>query len=181
MMRTTAIDTDTDLDTDLQGAGLTVSLLQSLSVAALRHFQVAPGHADLSAALGVSLPQPLRVVSSASGCLLAWRSPTETLILCSDAKAFSALAAKAAKLTEVSLVEQTGGIWIWKLSGQRVADVLARLGAAAPPALGEVLTSRLAELTVTSLCVQAGEVLLVVERVYSRHLLAWIRESIADF
>ncbi len=32
-----------------------------------------------------------------------------------------------------------------------------------------------------ALCVSAGEILLLVDRVYSQHLSAWIRETLADF
>jgi hypothetical protein len=46
--------------------------------------------------------------------------------------------------------------------------------------VGEALTSRLAELAVLALCVRAGEILLLVDRVYADHLWAWIRESAAD-
>jgi hypothetical protein len=49
------------------------------------------------------------------------------------------------------------------------------------PAVGEALTSRLAELTVTALRVQEQEIVLLVDRLYADHLLAWIRETIADF
>ena len=57
-----------------------------------------------------------------------------------------------------------------------------RLGSTdAIPALGEARTSRLAELSVMSLCTRPGEILLLVERVYVRHLIGWIRETVADF
>jgi hypothetical protein len=60
--------------------------------------------------------------------------------------------------------------------------VLARLGAtSAIPAVGHALTSRLAELTVMALCMRAGEILLLVDRVYSAHLMGWVRETVADF
>jgi hypothetical protein len=34
---------------------------------------------------------------------------------------------------------------------------------------------------VLALCVEEGQILLVVERVYSEHLLGWIRDTAADF
>jgi hypothetical protein len=58
---------------------------------------------------------------------------------------------------------------------------LLRLGAAtAIPTLGEARSGRLAELQVLTACVNAGEYLLLVERVYAIHLLEWIGATAAD-
>jgi hypothetical protein len=70
---------------------------------------------------------------------------------------------------------------VWRITGARIADLLTRLGATSTiPVLGEARTSRLAELTVMALCVQDGEVMLLVDRVYATHLRAWMAEIIAD-
>ena len=80
------------------------------------------------------------------------------------------------------MVDQTGGILTLVVAGARAPDLLTRLGSTdAVPALGEARTSRMAELSVMSLCTRPGEILLLVERVYVRHLFGWIRETIADF
>lgn len=113
--------------------------------------------------------------------LLAWRSPTETMILTTDAAVLDALAARLADATDACLVDQSGGIWVLRLTGSRVADVLLRLGSTTViPAVGQALTGRLAELTVTAVAVQEGEILLLMDRFYADHLLGWIRETIAD-
>jgi len=57
---------------------------------------------------------------------------------------------------------------------------------AAPPlatasAPGEARRSRLADVPVLALAVRAGETLLVVDRGYAAHLMAWIRETLLDF
>jgi hypothetical protein len=80
------------------------------------------------------------------------------------------------------MVVQTGGIRVLRVAGSRARDLLLRLGSAqAIPALGEARTGRLAELQVLTACVQAGEYLLLVERVYANHLLEWVRATVADF
>jgi hypothetical protein len=80
------------------------------------------------------------------------------------------------------MVDQTGGIRVLRLQGRRAGDLLLRLGAAtAIPGLGEARSSRLAELHVLTVCVQAGQYLLLVDRVYAKHLLDWIGATVADF
>ena len=142
--------------------------------------------------LGGPLPAPLcaqrRVVavaeagSAKSELVLAWRSPSETLLMTTDPGCLAAVAAFAAARSDGCLVDQTGGILSLLMTGSRTSDLLLRLGSAdAIPALGEARTGRLAELCVTSLCSRPGEIALLVERVYVRHLVGWIRETLADF
>jgi sarcosine oxidase gamma subunit len=171
------MNTSTELNVEMPG--LSVSLDRSLSVALLRHLAAGAGFAgDI---IGAPLPERLQAVAVASG-ILAWRSPTETLVVSQDAGRFAALEAGLVGRTDVSFVDQTGGIWIWRITGERASEVLARLGAtSAIPAVGQALTSRLAELTVMALCMRAGEILLLVDRVYSAHLMGWVRETVADF
>jgi sarcosine oxidase gamma subunit len=181
---------------------------RQISVAALRYFEVAAVAGLVRELTDASLPGPgqaLRCVPPAAAvpqvsappvgvppvavppvavppCILAWRSPTETLVLTPDTAALATLGARLAGATDACLVDQSGGIWVLRLTGARVADVLVRLGATtAIPGLGQARTSRLAELTVTALCVQEQEILLLVDRLYADHLLGWIRETIADF
>jgi sarcosine oxidase gamma subunit len=171
----------------VEAAGLSVSRDDSFQVASLRHFSaIEDKPVDVTGLFGTPLPKPLQVVGGvkegATDALLVWRSPSETLLLCRDAARFAALSAAAAGRGDLSLVDQTGGLWVWKVTGKQTADLLARLGAtSALPPVGETRVSRLAELTVVCLCVQAGEIWLIVDRLYSPHLLAWIRETVADF
>jgi len=69
-----------------------------------------------------------------------------------------------------------------RVSGDRTADLLHRLGGAASvPAPGEARRSRLADVPVLALSVNPGETLLAIDRAYLLHLLAWIRETLLDF
>jgi sarcosine oxidase gamma subunit len=161
---------------------------QGISIAALRYFEsatVAGLVRELSGCgvpgTGQALGPPLSN-SAAEEWILAWRSPTETLVLSTDSAALVTLEARLADASDACFVDQTGGIWVLRLTGARVHDVLLRLGpTTAIPGVGQALTSRLAELTVTAVCVQEGEILLLVDRLYADHLLGWIRETIADF
>jgi heterotetrameric sarcosine oxidase gamma subunit len=166
--------------------GLSVEPMHDWQIGSLRYFDGAgPMGANLRSAVGGSLPGPLAAVRYASAqaeLILAWRSPTETLIMTADGAAFAAVGSRAAEDRSVGhLVDQTGGVRAWQLAGARARDVLERIGSAGSiPALGEARTGRLAELPVMSLSVREGEFVLLVERVYSEHLLGWISETVAD-
>jgi sarcosine oxidase gamma subunit len=169
-------------------AGLSVTLRREFKIGSLRYFDGAGALAwDLRAVLGAPLPGPLRAAGYPAGpsgeIILAWRSPTETIVLASDAPAFAAVAARVAEdATRGCFIDQTGGLHAWEASGARTVDLLERVGSAASmPALGEARTSRVAELPVLCLCVHEARVLLLVERIYSEHLLGWISETAADF
>jgi heterotetrameric sarcosine oxidase gamma subunit len=170
-------------------AGLAVEPKREWYIGSLRYFDVAgPLAANLRSVAGGSLPGPLAAVrypsaQSAGELILAWRSPTETVIMTADGAAFAAVASGAAGDRSAGyLVDQTGGAWAWQISGARARDVLERIGSAASiPAPGEARTGRFAELPVLALSVRAGEFVLLVERVYSEHLVGWISETAADF
>lgn len=155
-------------------------------IGALRYFDGAGAMgANLRGVVGGSLPGPLAAVRYASAqaeLILAWRSPTETLIMTADRAAFAAVASRAAEDRSAGyLVDQTGGVRAWQLAGVRARDALERIGSAGSiPALGGARTGRLADLPVLSLSVREGEFVLLVERVYSEHLLGWISETAAD-
>jgi sarcosine oxidase gamma subunit len=182
--------------------GLSVRWDHGLAIASLRYFDPAgPFAVEVGEVLGGPLPEPLRAhrrrlpttgdsaETSAestrkvgSELAVAWRSPTETLLLTADAGWLAEVSRFAAVRSDGCLVDQTGGILSLVLTGARAPDLLLRLGSTdAIPALGEARTSRLAELSVMSLCIRPGEILLLVERVYGRHLMGWIRETVADF
>ncbi len=167
--------------------GLSVADEPAYLVASLRYFDSTGRFAAAAnEALGRPLAEPLRAVQvehSAGGVhfILAWRSPSENLLLCSNQAAFSAVATKLAAAVDGCMVDQTGGIRVVRVAGSRARDLLLRLGAdTALPDLGEARTGRLAELSVLTLCVRPSEYLLLVERVYAHHLLEWIHATAAD-
>lgn len=173
----------------IEVAGLSVQLLRGLKVGSLRYFAAAEiNAANIQKLVGGPLPAPLEAVkylapASHGDLILAWRSPTETWLLTPDAAGFEAIVVGMARNKPAGcLVDQTGGLWAWQVSGARTRDLLLRLGSAASiPALGEARVSRVAELPVMALCVREGQIMLLVERVYSEHLLGWIGETAADF
>jgi sarcosine oxidase gamma subunit len=173
----------------VEGNGLRVTALPG-QVASLRYFDRMGRFAEtVHETLGIPLPQALRATARdpagrAAGLILAWRIPTETLLLCGDQDrpAFAELQQRLAGAADGSMVDQTGGIRGYRLEGQRGQDLLQRMGAITTiPGLGEARSGRLAELQVLAACVQAGEFLLWVERVYADHLIEWMRATVADF
>jgi sarcosine oxidase gamma subunit len=167
--------------------GLCVKCEPALQIAALRYFDAAgPFAAALLEIIGRPLPEPLRATSieGATGearFILAWRSPTETLILSSDRVAFSELGQRLVGVADGCMVDQTGGVWPLRVQGYRARDLLLRLGSATSiPRAGEARGGRLAELHVLMVCIQPEEFLLFVERVYANHLLEWIGATAAD-
>jgi heterotetrameric sarcosine oxidase gamma subunit len=168
--------------------GLTVRPERELQVASLRYFDFAGGFAAaVHETLGRPLPEPLRAIqvddaTSDTHFILAWRSPTETLLLSQGRVAFARLEQRLAASADGCMVDQTGGLRVLHVAGPRARDLLLRLGAAtAIPDLGEARSGRLAELHVLTACVHTGEFLLIVERVYASHLLGWIAATVADF
>ena len=95
---------------------------------------------------------------------------------------FAELQARLAGAADGCMVEQTGGICVLRVHGRRCGDLLQRMGAAsAIPGLGLARGGRLAEVHVLTVCIQEGEFLLFVERVYADHLVEWMRATVADF
>jgi heterotetrameric sarcosine oxidase gamma subunit len=168
----------------LTSADLLACVEETMQVATLRYLTRAGAFAHaLQAATGTTLPEPLeaREVMDAR-LILAWRSPTETLCVTRNASRLAALSARLAAAADGCLVELSGGVRIVRLTGLRIADLLCRLGGTGSvPAPGEARRSRLADVPVLALAVRAGETLLVVDRAYLPHLLAWICETLLDF
>jgi sarcosine oxidase gamma subunit len=169
----------------IEGDALSVRIEPAYHVASLRYFDRAgPFTAAASEGLGCKMPEPLgaaRMEHEGGHSILAWRSPSETLFLCSAAEAFSKLEHRLAEAADGCLVNQCGGIRVVRVSGAEARGLLLRLGAAtALPHLGEARTGRLAELSVLTLSVAPDEYLLLVERVYMHHLLDWIQATAAD-
>jgi sarcosine oxidase gamma subunit len=166
--------------------GLSVAEEPAYLIASLRYFDSTGRFAAAAnEALGRPLAEPLHAIhvepSTGAHFILAWRGPSENLLLCSDQAAFSTVATKLAAAVDGCMVDQTGGIRVVRVAGSRARDLLLRLGAAtALPDLGGARTGRLAELSVLTLCVRLSEYLLLVERVYAHHLFEWIHATAAD-
>jgi sarcosine oxidase gamma subunit len=155
-----------------------------MQVAALRYFV---GDGAFAAAVreltGLALPQVLQAACTADGqLLLAWRSPTETLCLTDSKARLSDLEAKLTGVADGCLVNLSGGLKVMRVTGERISDLLSRLGGSGSiPRPGEARRSRMADVPVLALSLKAGETLLVVDRAYADHLCAWIRETLLDF
>jgi sarcosine oxidase gamma subunit len=172
----------------VEAPGLRVSVESGWQIASLRYFDRRGSFAGaVREAVGRPLPEPLRAIQSAGPAdndhfALAWRSPTETLLLCQSRVAFTELEQRLADKPDGCMVDQTGGVSVIRMRGPRVRELLLRLGAStAIPRLGEALSGRCAEVHVLTACIQEGEFLSLVERVYAAHLLEWIRVTAADF
>jgi heterotetrameric sarcosine oxidase gamma subunit len=167
--------------------GLSIRADLEVQAASLRYFHHAGGFAAaLREAVGRELPEPLRAfqvgsTTQGSYVILAWRSPTESLLLSNDRAAFEELERQLAGAADGCMVNQTGGILVLRARGDKTGDLLLRLGSATAIAgVGEARGGRLAELHVLTVCVQPEEYLLLVERVYANHLLEWIAATAAD-
>jgi sarcosine oxidase gamma subunit len=192
---------DLGIEDGFSADDLSVQWDHGLRVASLRYFDPAGSFAaEVGEVMECPIPLPLRAHrrllvgtgdfagasaagagSAGSKLVVAWRSPTETLLVTADAGCLSKVDRFAANRSDGCLVDQTGGILTLVVAGARAPDLLLRLSSIdAIPALGEARTSRMAELSVMSLCTRPGEILLLVERVYARHLFGWIRETVAD-
>jgi sarcosine oxidase gamma subunit len=174
--------------TVVESPGVSVTADRGLLIASLRYFDHAGEFAAaVREAVGRALPEPLRAfqigsATQGSYVILAWRSPTETLLLSNDRAAFEELGAQLAAAPDGCMVNQTGGICVLRARGEKAGSLLLRLGAVTAIAnVGEARSGRLAELQVLTACVQPGEFLLLVDRVYANHLIEWIRATAADF
>jgi sarcosine oxidase gamma subunit len=176
----------------IEADGLSVSGVHGWQIASLRYFDPAGSFAQrVREIVGRPLPEPLcalhaNMTTKDAQLILLWRSPTETILLCSDRVAFAEferqLAADGHGHGHGCVVDQTGGVCVLRVQGPRASDLLLRLGAAtAIPGVGEARSGRLAELHVLTACLQAGEFLLLVEQVYASHLREWIEATAADF
>jgi hypothetical protein len=166
----------------IASADLVACVEETMQVATLRYFTREGVVADaVRSATGMPLPEVLEAREEAQ-LILAWRSPTETLCVTRSATRLAELGASLAACAEGCMVELTGGLRIVRLTGLRIADLLSRLGSTASvPVPGEARRSRIADVPVLAISLRAGETLLVVDRVYLPHLLAWIRETLLDF
>jgi heterotetrameric sarcosine oxidase gamma subunit len=172
--------------TPVQVAGLRVLLEPRLQVASLRYFDREGAFAHLLQDITrVALPDTLRALSSAGetweAIILAWLSPTETVMISAQQTLVETLQGAAEALADGCIVDQRGGALVFRTSGEDVPGLFARLGGqCACPSIGESLRTRLADVAVLAVKVQPEETLLVVERSYGAHLMAAIRAGAAD-
>jgi sarcosine oxidase gamma subunit len=169
----------------VEAPGVSVSLDRRMNVASLRYFDRGGAFAQKVRTTVGPLPERLcaahGVPEAGEPVILAWRSSTETLLLCADDALLRKLETDVASCRDGCVVVQTGGARVLRASGARVADLFARMGGQSVlPALGGARRSRLAEIAVLAIRVQSDETLLVVERVYAEHLMEWILVSATD-
>src|ERR1700688_4724171 len=104
---------DLGIEDALSTDGLTVRWDHGLAIASLRYFDPAGLFAvEVGEVLGGSLPEPLRAHrrqraagGAGSELVLAWRSPTETLLVTADAGWLAAVSAFAAGRSDGCLVD----------------------------------------------------------------------------
>jgi sarcosine oxidase gamma subunit len=170
----------------IQSAGLRVELQPRLQVASLRYFDASGTFAQvLHGITGMTLPGALRALCpeerTSESIILAWRSPTETLMISAAETLIETLQSATATLTDGCIVDQRGGALVFRASGEAVADLFARLGGpGAAPSIGKSLRTRLADVAVLAVKVRPEGTLLIIERSYAPHLMAAIRISAAD-
>jgi hypothetical protein len=172
---------------NIESDGLRVAACRGWQVASLRYFDPEGSFAAaVGECIGQLVPRPQRAIRSRpdvqdAEVILAWRSPTEPLFLCSNRAAFVEIERRLAAGADGCMVVQTGGVLIWEVQGPRAHDLLQRMGARTGiPGVGEARGSRMAEVHVLTVCIRPGEYLLMVERVYAAHLVEWARATAAD-
>jgi sarcosine oxidase gamma subunit len=171
-----------EIGADVGFGGVAVRVQEHAPAAALRYFAPAGAFADAAAAAGAPLPGTRAALDTGRELVLAWRSPTETLCLSHSAARLGELLRGLQGVRGGCCVELTGALTVVHLNGARIGDLIARIGSAASlPGAGEARRSRMADIPVLAVCVNAPEVLLVVDRGYAAHLLGWIRETLLDF
>lgn len=167
----------------IEGRRVRVRVDEHWHVAALRYFDPAGEFAAQAAAiLGHAIPAILSISAGGSlkepRSLLAWRSPTESLLLCSDAEHMRQLTTPSA---DGCCVEQTGGRGIVRIEGTAGADVMARLGGVAlNPPIRAAHGGRLADVSALSLRLTEDCLLVAVDRFYLEHLLRSIEMTVRD-
>lgn len=149
-----------------------------------------PKNADLTGAaarvLGVELPmQPLTSIESGS-TIVRWISPDEWLITVPNDQSFDLETRFRAEMSgHYSLVNASGGLTIFKLSGERVVDMLKK---ATPVDLhdsefpvGKVVSTVFAKSGATIRRTGATEFELVVRRSFADYLWLWIQSASQEF
>ena len=149
-----------------------------------------PKNAELTGAaarvLGVELPmQPLTSVESGS-TIVRWISPDEWLITVPNDQSFDLETRFRAEMSgHYSLVNSSGGLTIFKLSGDKVVDMLKK---STPVDLhdsefpvGKVVSTVFAKSGATIRRTGATEFELVVRRSFADYLWLWIQSASQEF
>ena len=160
-----------------------------LHAATLRYFDAAgPFAARVGALTATPLPAPLTALVApeaagvGAGIVLAWLRPTETLALSEVAAPLAWLQEALVAVAGGHFVDLSGGLKAFRLRGERVADLLGRLGSAAlGMGPGQARRGRFGDVPALALSARPGEVLLVVDRAYAAHLGGWIEATLADW
>jgi sarcosine oxidase gamma subunit len=173
---------------DIQADGVDARLDRRARVAALRYLDKEGDFArQCQNVIGIALPEPLQALSVPGAplgqeCILAWRNPTQTLLLLSDASAYATLLSELKPTADGCCVDQSGGLWVLRAKGARVQELLLRMGSsAAVPPVGQAHVSRIAELPVMTLLVKPGEFLMLIDRAYAEHLINWTQVIVREF
>jgi sarcosine oxidase gamma subunit len=180
-----------DLLAAIEGPGVTIELEPRFHAASLRYFERDGAFTQMvQTVTGLSLPNKLSATHSHApngaddaqiNTVLAWRSPRETTLLTTDEVVLKSLQTSAAEFSDGCVVDQRGGILVFRARGTGVPTLVAKTaGRGAMPAIGESRRTRLAEIAVWSVKVQAEETLLIVDRMYAPHMMASIRVNTAD-
>lgn len=169
----------------VEAPGMRVWVAQAMHVASLRYFDLNGAFVRaVDGALGTPLPgvqcaTQVRPTDGVNPAILAWRSPTETVLLSADDAPLAALLTHTAAVNDGCVVNQTDGMTVLRAGGEGIADLFARMGGQGVlPNAGETRRSRLANVPVQAMQGHPGEVLLLIERVYAAHVLGWIRAVI---
>ena len=176
-----------DLLAPIEGPGVTVELQPRFHAASLRYFELDGAFAGIVRRVtGLNLPTSLGAThgtgaAEQSVTLLAWRSPSETTLLTTDAELLDALQTAAAALSDGCVVDQRGGLLVLRVRGNAVPELVAKqAGHGAMPAIGESRRTRFANVALLLVKVRAEETLFIVDRIYAPHAMAAIRVSAAD-
>jgi sarcosine oxidase gamma subunit len=169
----------------VQAPGVHIYSDESVHVVSLRYFDRSSAFSRATTRLiGVSLPEVCHATGGTSNfgeTILAWRSPTETVLLCDQASSIEQLQTEAERHSDGCMVNLTGGTSVLRLSGEAVPQLFSRMGGqGAYPEVGEARRSRLADLAVFTLQVHAGDVLVLVDLMYCEHLLNWLRAAAGE-
>jgi hypothetical protein len=164
---------------------LTISVVESAALLSLRYMGIDAQFVEhMQAALGCSLPETLQAQSillpeTGHRAVLAWRRPSETLLLAETHEIVDRFAEIAAT-DDGYVLDLTGGFTLFSCEGALTAQMCARLGGPDNfPQPGEAKPGRLAEVPALALSLQDEQCQILVERHFGPHMDAWIRHAIA--
>jgi hypothetical protein len=166
---------------------LRVLLDETMYVGSLRYFESNGRFANAAQeVLATTLPRTLKVTIRPSEgrqslIALAWRSPTETLLLTDSESCFEQIETLSVSDQDGCFVDQTQGLCVLRAAGVQLLGLFQRMGGNDLfPLLGEAKRGRLADVPVLALMVQQKEILLVVERIYLEYVMDWIKSVVQD-